>query len=79
MLCATLHKRVFDGFSGDSLDVNALYTTADGVEQLLRRFADHDEHRALRWLFQQLQQFVGACLVHAFGQPNDGHLVASLA
>ena len=60
------------------LDVDALHTTADGFQQLVGLFADHNEHRLLRRLLDELQQFVGTFDVHALWQPDDADLIAAL-
>ena len=58
--------------------VDALHATANGLQQFVRLFADHDEYCLLRGLLDEFQQFVGTFDVHALGQPDNADLIASL-
>ena len=71
-------ERLFHSFVVDAFHIDALCTADDGLEQLLRFFAYHEEDGALRGLFEEFQQFVGRGEIHPFGSPDNGDLVASL-
>ena len=74
-----LGERLLDVVVFDALHVYALHAAANGLEQLVGLVAHEQEHRLHGRFLEQLQYLVGADHVHAFGQPDDDHLVAALA
>ena len=62
----------------DAFHIDALHTTADGFQQLVGLFANHDEHRLLRRFLDEFQQFVGTFDVHPLWQPYHAYLITTL-
>ena len=75
---STLHQCLTDGLVVYLLHVDALHTTANGLQQFVGLLAHHQEHRLGGGLLNQFQQLVGAFYVHALWQPDDAHLIAAL-
>ena len=76
---ASCHKCLLYVVVGNTLEVESLRSAAYGFEQSARIFAHKDEH-SLRWrLLKQLEQLVGACLVHTLGQPYYAYFISALA
>ena len=63
---------------GNDLHVDALCARTDGGDDAFGLVGAEEEEGLLRWLFEEFEHFVGARLVHQFGQPNDDDFIASL-
>ena len=67
-----------EGVGLDGSDVEPLGARKDRAEDQVWRVGDHEDHGACRGLFDELEQLVGACGVHALGHPDDQHAVLGL-
>ena len=59
------------------LEVDALGTASDGLQEEFRFLAHHDEEGLRRRFLQEFQYLVGTRQVHTLGKPDKAHLVAA--